>query len=752
MKKTLKHCILISLMVLCIGCKSNEFSLSNDSSYLSEQTSFEESKISSSKDDDQTSSLDTEISENQPHVDKMMTQYGVFSEGLYGEFKEKNAKSNQVKVEYKSKSETSYHTLDKELIRQKDNDTTRFDIVGLKAGIYDVKGTTSQNEKVQMNDMEVKAYDRSGYAHFKTISVGAYNNDGTLKNNAIVVYVTNETKNTVTAQINGKTYTGLSKILQNQKGTSPLCIRILDEIKTPTWNKIDYKVNGVSKITPDKVIGANGKVLPLPTSSNNQYTEEEIIEGGYNSLENGITKLDGLTNKIKYDPSKNEFDSYYNMLDINNAQNVTIEGVGPSAGLYQWGFTWKNCSSIEVRNLIFKDYTEDACSFEGSDENITSLDQFTTGHLWIHNNQFNIGKNNWDVCNEQDKHEGDGATDFKKNAYITISYNHYIKNHKTGLIGGGDSHLTGAITFHHNHYEECQSRLPLARQANMHMYNNFYDRSKTSMSIRANGYAFVEGCYFEKGSNPMAVDSTGKIKSYQNIINGSTGTNQATVVTTRDGKVNNNNLFGKNFDNDSSIFYYDAEHKVSDVTYLSSAEQAKIDCTSLSGPFKANKVDQNQVVNPTPETPDISENTPTKEVELLNPADLEAGNVSKNITKDIFTIIYKTKAITIEHNKNIFTSFDPTFTGQIKLGGSGTKEDCSIKFTITKSATIEIYAISGNTSQARQIKIEKDNGEPYLFNAITTASKLTTTLTAGTYYVASNSSGMNIGAIKIIYQ
>jgi len=39
------------------------------------------------------------------------------------------------------------------------------------------------------------------------------------------------------------------------------------------------------------------------------------------------------------------------MCDVKNASNVTVEGVGENAGIYQWGFTWSGCNSIEVKNL-----------------------------------------------------------------------------------------------------------------------------------------------------------------------------------------------------------------------------------------------------------------------------------------------------------------------------------------------------------------------------------------------------------------
>ena len=79
------------------------------------------------------------------------------------------------------------------------------------------------------------AHDRSGYAFFDTDTnkIGAYNEDGSLKSNADVVYVTNETKNTVT--YNGKT--GLINILNSLKGINkPVCIRIIGSITTNQFN------------------------------------------------------------------------------------------------------------------------------------------------------------------------------------------------------------------------------------------------------------------------------------------------------------------------------------------------------------------------------------------------------------------------------------------------------------------------------------------------------------------------------------
>ena len=497
-----------------------------------------------------------------------------YNEGIYIIIDDNNPANYN--IYYSLANKKSFTKIDNQLIRL-ENDKIRADILGLKADLYDIKIENSKETKI-IEDIVVYEADRSGYAHFNYNSgVGAYNNDGSLKENAVIVYVTNETKNTVKAKIGDKDCVGLAQILQAQANSNyPLNIRILDTIEAATWPKTTPAVTRYSEATTTTVRGVNDKYLELKN-----YSEEDIIKEGFNQLdESKYTKLNGLTNKIKYDASKNEFDSYYNMLDIADAKNVTIEGVGENAGLFQWGLMWKRSSSVEVKNLTFTDYTEDACTVEGSgeDANLRTLSAFTTNRIWIHNNTFNKGVNYWDVCSEQDKHDGDGTTDFKRVAYVTVSYNHYIKNHKTGLVGGGDTQMSAAITFHHNFYDECQSRLPFARQANMHMYNNYYYKSSgNNMQIYAGAYAFIENCYFDNVKNTFRVTEstsgtgTPAVKSFNNIfINSSTS--GATVVQSRTQVVNNQNVFGPTFDTNSSIFYFDSANQKSDVLILNDTE------------------------------------------------------------------------------------------------------------------------------------------------------------------------------------
>ena len=112
----------------------------------------------------------------------------------------------------------------------------------MKAGNYSLKvvavdGNGAETSAYGIADnLKVVNYDRQGFAH-KGISdgVGAYNNDGTLKAGAKVLYVTKNTFTTIKASLNGEEYTGIGNILlakQKGKDETPLAVRVIGEIKT----------------------------------------------------------------------------------------------------------------------------------------------------------------------------------------------------------------------------------------------------------------------------------------------------------------------------------------------------------------------------------------------------------------------------------------------------------------------------------------------------------------------------------------
>ena len=204
-------------------------------------------------------------------------------------------------VYYKKTSASSYTQIDDQLIRKYSN-YYRADALGLSAGNYTLKvvpiinGSANESKAVVTSTLTVKAHDRSGFAFVNGSASGAYNNDGTLKSNAVVLYVTASTKDSVSMSVttssSGSTTsaTGLQNILNAYKKgyeSRPLCIRLIGNI-----------------------------------------TDFSTMDGG-----------DIL---IKGNSSSKRLSC-----------GVTLEGVGEDAVANGWGLRIANASNVEVRNIGF---------------------------------------------------------------------------------------------------------------------------------------------------------------------------------------------------------------------------------------------------------------------------------------------------------------------------------------------------------------------------------------------------------------
>ena len=443
---------------------------------------------------------------------------------------------------------------------------------------------------ITLTNIEVSSQDRSGYAHFGAVNgVGAYNNDGTVKAGTKIIYVTNENKNTVTCEINGETYTGLVNILQAQyKSSTPMLVRIIGKITTNQWNykNVEPRLADNSNATDDffentfsTEYGENLSNLIVkinckggePQTYNYRTTPTGLTEARITGTSSSTTTYKGsdfpsLKGSTVYDD-----DSYYNMLEVKGSSNITIEGIGADAEIFQFGISFEECSNIEIKNLTFTDYPEDALNFLGGDR----ADLASFSRYWVHNCTFNRGYNAWDISGERDKYAGDGSIDFNNVSYTTLSYNKFDSCKKTSLFGSGDSQACMNMTMHHNYFYKVESRLPLGRNVNIHSYNNYFESCSNCSDLRKNSYVFSENNYFDSTSKPFILSSS-YAKSFGDAFEGC-GTVSATVVTDRAKTVTSTckpdgSTSYANFDTNSALFYYDSANKRSDVSLMLDAE------------------------------------------------------------------------------------------------------------------------------------------------------------------------------------
>ena len=374
-----------------------------------------------------------------------------------------------VYVKSASASDSAYVQLDDELIRKYPS-YMRADAVGLKAGDYVMKIVPLNNGKentaaaIVSDKLTVKAHDRSGFT-FSSNSpvkngVGAYNNDGTLKSNASVLYVTEANKNTVKMKIGNTEYTGVAAITQAIKAKNncqPVAIRIIGQVT-----------------------------------------------------------LSGLACK--------DVSSAY-AIGVKGASNVTFEGIGDDATLYEAGVAVFQSTGIEVRNLGLMNWGG------GGDGDGISLKQ-SVG-VWVHNNDVFYGN----AGSDGDQAKGDGSMDLKDNSqYVTVSYNHFWDSGKMSLCGMKSESGENWITYHHNWFDHSDSRHPRIRTMSVHVYNNYYDgNAKYGVGAAKDSEAFVEANYFRNCNYPMlssmqgsdvlaggifSSENGGVIKAYNNYMEG----------------------------------------------------------------------------------------------------------------------------------------------------------------------------------------------------------------------------------------
>ena len=354
----------------------------------------------------------------------------------------------------------------------------RADAVGLAAGTYSVKvvpvgddGKEFADCAGEATDISVHAINRDGYAHYNTSDgIGAYNNDGTLKTGARVLYVTKNNAKTITLSMNvGKKEeirTGIQDILKAyEKGaeTRPLAIRIIGQLR-----KADMPELGSSAI--------------------------------------------GLQVKGK---SQN--------------MNLTIEGIGNDATLHGFGVLCRNCRYVELRNFAVMMHPEDGISFDTNNEHIWGhhLDIFYGENKGGDKAK---GDGSFDVkgtlyCTVSDNHFWDsGKCHLNSNGDEVdfVSYHHNWYDHS-------DSRHPRVRKSQHlhvfNNYFDGNSKYGVGATTGSCIFveKNYYRNCKYPMLISKQGSDIHNGVgSSDQTKGTFSSEDGGMIKAYDNFMTGQT--------------------------------------------------------------------------------------------------------------------------------------------------------------------------------------------------------------------------------------
>ena len=371
---------------------------------------------------------------------------------------------------YYQNGENDYQKIDDQLVRNY-GEYGRADAMGIPAGTYRFKVVPVDSDGAEMEALaaessscEVRAHDRTGYAFFNGKTPGAYNADASLKAGTVVLYLTENNKNTLTLDVTTSskgavtTCTGLQEILYGYKKgyeSRPLLIRVIGQITDPA--------------VTDK----------------------------------GDIVID-LSNKTA-------------------CPGITIEGVGNDATLDGWGIRIKNASSIEISNLATINCDSDEgdnigllqdnsyiwvhnCDFfyghAGSDADQAkgdgALDCKKSNYVTFSYNHF------WDngKCNLL------GLSGENDQMYITYHHNWYDhSDSRHPRIRSYSCHV------YNNYYDGCAKYgVGSTMASSVFVENNYFRNTSKPMMISMQGTDIVSG------AGTFSGETGGIIKAYGNVF------------------------------------------------------------------------------------------------------------------------------------------------------------------------------------------------------------------------------------------
>ena len=366
----------------------------------------------------------------------------------------------------------------------------RADIPGLKAGTYTVKvkpvvnGT--EGTGATTGNLTVSAHDRNGFAFEGGRVPGGYKADGTPKDNAVILYITQNTKNTISMNITGASANpciGLQNILyaiKKGKDTRPFIIRLIGNI-----------------------------------------TDMNVMEGGDVVIENA-----------------------------NNASSyVTFEGIGDDAVANGWGVRLKSASNIEVSNLGFMNCNSTAgdnvgmqqdndhvwvhnCDLfygnAGSDADQIkgdgALDNKTSTYITLSYNHF------WDNGKASLLGLSEGTT---SGLYITYHHNWFDhSDSRHPRVRYYSAHI-------YNNYYDGVSKYGAGSTlgSSLFMEGNYFRNSKHPMLTSLQGSDIWDEANQVNNAGTMGTfsgEAGGSIKAFNNTFDASNGTNNMRFVAYND--------------------------------------------------------------------------------------------------------------------------------------------------------------------------------------------------------------------------
>lgn len=284
------------------------------------------------------------------------------------------------------------------------------------------------------------------------------------------------------------------------------------------------------------------------------------------------------------------------VIELKQISNVTLVGVGSGAVFDQLGIHIRQSSNIIIQNVTVKNVKKSGSPISNGGDAIGM--ESDVRNIWVDHSTLEASGG---------EAEGfDGLFDMKDNTqYVTLSYSILRNSGRGGLIGSSETELSnGFITFHHNLYQNLDSRTPLLRGGIAHIYNNYYvNLNESGINSRAGAKAKVDNNYFKDSKDVLGTFYTDAAGYWQ--VSGNTFDN-----VTWSAHASDNNPAGPNPTSNTTV----------SIPYSYSLDAASCVPSIVTQTAGANKGLQVSDGNCTPTTPTGNPTTPTPSPTTATPS------------------------------------------------------------------------------------------------------------------------------------
>ncbi|KUN77741.1 pectate lyase [Streptomyces bungoensis] len=195
-------------------------------------------------------------------------------------------------------------------------------------------------------------------------------------------------------------------------------------------------------------------------------------------------------------------------IELKDISNVTLVGVGGGAVFDQLGIHVRNSSNIVIRNVTVRNVKKSGSPTSNGGDAIGM--ETDVHNVWVDHATLEASGG---------EAEGyDSLFDLKDNTrYVTLSYSVLRNSGRGGLVGHSDSDVSSSfVTYHHNLYQNIDSRAPLLRGGTAHTYDNYFvSLNKSGINSRVGAHVKVENNYFRDSKDVLGTFYTDELGYWQ---------------------------------------------------------------------------------------------------------------------------------------------------------------------------------------------------------------------------------------------